>query len=92
MKSGTAALPPMALDAIDRSLMQRGLPATRMRWKPNTAGRSAEEMAPIVAFLGSDDASYISGHALVADGGYGQGCDAHGRRTRSIPDLIVLGF
>ncbi len=31
---------------------------------------TAEEMATVVAFLGSEDASYVSGHALLADGGY----------------------
>lgn len=31
---------------------------------------AAEEMATVVAFLGSEDASYVSGHALLADGGY----------------------
>lgn len=36
---------------------------------PGRAG-TAEEMARIVAFLASDDASFISGHGLLADGGY----------------------
>jgi len=31
---------------------------------------TAEEMATVVAFLGSEDTSYVSGHALLADGGY----------------------
>ncbi|CAN7346386.1 SDR family NAD(P)-dependent oxidoreductase [Mesorhizobium sp. LjRoot246] len=36
---------------------------------PGRAG-SPEEMATVVAFLASDDASFVSGHGLLADGGY----------------------
>jgi NAD(P)-dependent dehydrogenase (short-subunit alcohol dehydrogenase family) len=36
---------------------------------PARAG-SSEEMAAVVAFLASDDASFVSGHGLLADGGY----------------------
>jgi NAD(P)-dependent dehydrogenase (short-subunit alcohol dehydrogenase family) len=36
---------------------------------PGRMGTS-EEMGRVVAFLASDDASYVSGHSLLADGGY----------------------
>jgi site-specific recombinase XerD len=35
-KSGKVALPPLAWTALNRHLMQRGLPTTRSRWKPST--------------------------------------------------------
>jgi NAD(P)-dependent dehydrogenase (short-subunit alcohol dehydrogenase family) len=34
---------------------------------------TADEMATIVAFLGSEDSSYVSGHALLGDAGYSIG-------------------
>jgi site-specific recombinase XerD len=35
-KTGKVALPPLAWAALNRHLMQRGLPTTRSRWKPST--------------------------------------------------------
>ncbi|MGF6289640.1 phage integrase family protein [Paraburkholderia youngii] len=42
-RAGSVALPPLALDALERYLVQRGLPMTRRRWDP---------AAPVVASLG----------------------------------------
>lgn len=50
------------LDAVGvRQLVEQDVPMNRQG--------SAEEVAPSVAFLASADAAYITGHALVVDGG-----------------------
>jgi meso-butanediol dehydrogenase / (S,S)-butanediol dehydrogenase / diacetyl reductase len=39
------------------------------QWVPMNRQATAEDIAPSVAFLCSDDSAYITGHALVVDGG-----------------------
>jgi 3(or 17)beta-hydroxysteroid dehydrogenase len=62
MVSGAAALMPAeAADAFLRDVISR-IPVGRM-------GR-ADEIAGAIAFLASDDASYMTGSELIVDGGY----------------------
>ncbi|WP_029049505.1 phage integrase family protein [Cupriavidus sp. amp6] len=54
-KAGKVALPPLARTALDRYLVERGLPVTRARWNPN---------APLIGGLGQDPANGITGTRL----------------------------
>lgn len=60
---------------IDTPMQDRIFPSTKAKGDfaassmPGRAG-SAEEVARAVAFLASDDASFVSGHGLLVDAGY----------------------
>lgn len=54
-RAGKVALPPLARAAIDRYLVERGLPITRARWDPKT---------PMIGGLGLDPNGSITGTRL----------------------------
>jgi NAD(P)-dependent dehydrogenase (short-subunit alcohol dehydrogenase family) len=56
-------------EADDPADYAAGLAARASRYPLDRFGRP-EELAATVAFLASDEASYITGQTLVIDGGY----------------------
>ena len=54
-RAGKVALPPLARAALDRYLVERGLPVTRARWNPRT---------PLIGGLGLDAEGGITGTRL----------------------------
>ncbi len=56
-RAGRVALPPLARTALDRCLVERGLPVTRARWNPQT---------PLIGGLGLDPDGGITGTRLWA--------------------------
>ncbi|WP_439673226.1 Integrase (plasmid) [Cupriavidus necator] len=54
-KAGKVALPPLARVALDRYLVERGLPVTPARWDPHT---------PLIGSLGQEPANGITGTRL----------------------------
>ncbi|MGA4086183.1 tyrosine-type recombinase/integrase, partial [Ralstonia nicotianae] len=54
-RAGKVALPPLARTALDRYLVERGLPVTQARWNPQT---------PLIGALGLDPGGGITGSRL----------------------------
>ena len=75
---------PMFRALMDSEVMGEVREEYREHHKLGRFGRP-DEIAAAAAFLASDDASFVSGHALVVDGGY-----TAGTRTR-LSDLMGLG-
>ena len=66
---------PMFRAVMDSPGMATHREAYRTQHKLNRFGR-ADEIAAAAAFLASDDASFVTGHALVVDGGFTAGMRA----------------
>jgi NAD(P)-dependent dehydrogenase (short-subunit alcohol dehydrogenase family) len=62
------ALCPVAMTDAMELAIERGYPATPATPIPRY-GSPAEDIAPVVLFLASDDARYVTGYTLMADGG-----------------------
>jgi NAD(P)-dependent dehydrogenase (short-subunit alcohol dehydrogenase family) len=75
---------PMFRSLMDSAVMGEFREEYREQHKLGRFGRP-EEIAAAAAFLASDDASFVTGHALVVDGGY-----TAGTRT-GLSDLMGLG-
>ena len=67
-----AAAPGMIATKLSRDVLEQDPELARSYFKdkiPMARFGTTEEVAAVIAFLASDDASFVTGHALVVDGG-----------------------